>query len=1064
MRPLKLRMEAFGSYGKETVIDFTRPSQELFLITGDTGSGKSTIFEAIVFALYGAPDRDKRLKSGLDFQSRFVRDGAEPYAELTFTELTGGEELTYTVRRTPRHRVRKKRGDGFKDVSETLSLIMPDGSEYPQKETQEKITEIVGLTREQFMQVAMIAQGEFRELISSDTPRRKSIFRKLFGTEIFDRIVGELDSRRKLLEAEMEKIQEVCRTHVSMIVLPPEVQEDEDNRIKVLRDSIVSSKRLSITDLEELTGAMSTYCEELSGELGELEKNATQKEKERDRIRESFAKGEQLVKAFVSAEAAERELKECTAAVPVIKEYEKQRKAITDSYSVKTKYTSYERAAKDAEETKQKLDRLREELPALTEASEKAASEERAATAESEKELEACTKVRERTEKAVKAIRELKEAQEQFRQKTEALKTCSGLVAEAEKAIKEHELREKEWKERENALSDAGVRLVECGARRKSLITAREQYTAAAEAQKAAQQQEKKAASAKQAYLRARNEFEAANSEYSVIRSRFLDAQAGLLASELHDGEKCPVCGSREHPEPCVLKDEHRELTRETVEEKQAEVTALDEVQNKRSAESSSASELLEEKREQAAKQLSALLSATAELSGKQTEGMTAEQAGAELEALLAEAEKAYSEAEVNAGLLEKVREDLKNAGAEGEKLRENAKKASDNVNAARNACAAAEAAVKERESRIDYPTEAEAGAALAEAEKKRSEKEEKKKTAQSAASLAKTKADKAAAQIAQYQEQLPGLESRRDSLRTEYEQEMKEKDLAEFEWKDITEKHTIETAEQLTEKIDSHNRRIHAAEGALKSAKATVGDQEKPDMEALEEAKAKAEEEYLSAQQRCNACRDIYSRNSGVLASLAEKQEERRSTAENFSRTENLYKRLSGKMTDGRMDIETRVQRFYLARILDAANRRFREMSDGRFELGMTPEETAAKGSNTGLDLMVYDNVNGSEREIKTLSGGESFMAALALALGMADQIQESSAAVNLDIMFIDEGFGSLSDHARAQAIKVLRTMAGGSKLIGIISHVTELKQQIEDKLVVEKDSSGSHISWVIS
>lgn len=94
MRPLKLRMEAFGSYGKETVIDFTRPSQELFLITGDTGSGKSTIFEAIVFALYGAPDRDKRLKSGLDFQSRFVRDGAEPYAELTFTELTGGEELT----------------------------------------------------------------------------------------------------------------------------------------------------------------------------------------------------------------------------------------------------------------------------------------------------------------------------------------------------------------------------------------------------------------------------------------------------------------------------------------------------------------------------------------------------------------------------------------------------------------------------------------------------------------------------------------------------------------------------------------------------------------------------------------------------------------------------------------------------------------------------------------------------------------------------------------------------------------------------------------------------------
>ena len=323
MRPIRLKMEAFGSYGRETVIDFTRPSQELFLITGDTGSGKSTIFEAIVFALYGAPDRDKRLKSGLDFQSRFVREGAEPYAELTFTELTGGEELTYIVRRSPRHRVKKKRGEGFKDVSETLSLIMPDGTEYPQKETQERITEIVGLTREQFMQVAMIAQGEFRELISSDTPRRKSIFRKLFGTEIFDRIVTELDSRRKLFEADMERIKAVCITYVSQIV-PPPAEPEQESRIEQLRESITGSKHLSVTDLEELIAAMEDYCGDLSAKLEELEKTAAAKEKERDLIRERCAKGEELARAFVSAENAVKELKECSAAAPLIKEYEKQ--------------------------------------------------------------------------------------------------------------------------------------------------------------------------------------------------------------------------------------------------------------------------------------------------------------------------------------------------------------------------------------------------------------------------------------------------------------------------------------------------------------------------------------------------------------------------------------------------------------------------------------------------------------------------------------------------------------------------------------------------------------------
>ena len=125
---------------------------------------------------------------------------------------------------------------------------------------------------------------------------------------------------------------------------------------------------------------------------------------------------------------------------------------------------------------------------------------------------------------------------------------------------------------------------------------------------------------------------------------------------------------------------------------------------------------------------------------------------------------------------------------------------------------------------------------------------------------------------------------------------------------------------------------------------------------------------------------------------------------------------------------------------------------------------DKAGEGKNKGLDLMVYSSVTGKEREVRTLSGGESFMAALSLALGMADQIQERSAAVNLDVMFIDEGFGSLDDHSRNQAVRVLMNMAGGSKLIGIISHVTELKQEIDNQLVVTKDDEGSHVRWQIS
>ena len=168
-----------------------------------------------------------------------------------------------------------------------------------------------------------------------------------------------------------------------------------------------------------------------------------------------------------------------------------------------------------------------------------------------------------------------------------------------------------------------------------------------------------------------------------------------------------------------------------------------------------------------------------------------------------------------------------------------------------------------------------------------------------------------------------------------------------------------------------------------------------------------------------------------------------------------------SGNVSGSRMDLETFVQRYYLERILYAANRRFQEMSAGQFELRMYDLKKAGEGKNRGLDLMVYSTVTGKEREVRTLSGGESFMAALSLALGMADQIKQSSAAINLDMMFIDEGFGSLDEHSRNQAVRVLQEMAEGSRLIGIISHVSELKQEIEDQMIVTKDENGIRQSY---
>ena len=224
------------------------------------------------------------------------------------------------------------------------------------------------------------------------------------------------------------------------------------------------------------------------------------------------------------------------------------------------------------------------------------------------------------------------------------------------------------------------------------------------------------------------------------------------------------------------------------------------------------------------------------------------------------------------------------------------------------------------------------------------------------------------------------------------------------------------------------------------------------------------AEAAWKKQQEVYDRYTEIYKTNLKVYEALMPKMNERSRIMEEHRRLDDLYNLLAGKVTGSRMDIETYVQRYYLERILYAANRRFLEMSVGQFELRMCDITKAGEGRNRGLDLMVYSNVTGKEREVRTLSGGESFMAALSLALGMADQIQQSSSAIHLDMMFIDEGFGSLDSHSRDQAVRVLQQMAGGSKLIGIISHVSELKQEIEDQLIVSKNEDGSSVRWQIS
>ena len=178
----------------------------------------------------------------------------------------------------------------------------------------------------------------------------------------------------------------------------------------------------------------------------------------------------------------------------------------------------------------------------------------------------------------------------------------------------------------------------------------------------------------------------------------------------------------------------------------------------------------------------------------------------------------------------------------------------------------------------------------------------------------------------------------------------------------------------------------------------------------------------------------------------------------------ETLARTANGNLRQqARLDLQTYVQRRYFKRIIGEANRRLVEMSGGRFLLQCRELDQLGRQQEAGLDLDVYDLVTDKVRDVKTLSGGESFLAALSMALGMADVIQQNAGRVRLDTMFIDEGFGSLDDEAREKAIRILQELAGETRLVGIISHVTEMKEQMDTKLVITKGEKGSHAAWVV-
>lgn len=1065
MKPIRLTMQAFGSYGEKTEIDFQKGG-DFFLISGDTGSGKSTIFDAMMFALYGEVSTNGSGKEN-ELLSQFVDvRNDKPLVSLVFTAHQHGQEETYKITRTPRHiRPAKRTGAKQQEEGETAELLMPDGSQYPGKlsDTNRKIEELVGLTADQFRKVVMIAQGEFMDFLRADSKAKTALLRDLLKTDYY----YQLSERLKTLAKEKNTAAKTQRANMSFFAgraVTEGLPEEDAQALEAAKGTVITAKELQPEQVDALAEVLSGVCARLQLQQRELAKQQTAAQNDRDECMKRIEAAKPLMDSFKALESAEKTLLECAAQADEIEKKRGLIGKIRDAWAIEPKYQRMKDARDALAAAQTELAAKQQELPQLKQT----AADAKALHQQTEKTKDAattqCAEVETKVEKALKTFDALEEAEKALRQAEKADTKAKANAESAEKALDDFKNREDAWRKQEAELQGAEAAYEVYKQQNQQYRDLKKSLEELQSSRKDVQEKARQATAAAETYVGATQKYQRAQTAYDDYRLAFLNAQAGLLARELAPGKPCPVCGALEHPAPCQLTQENQQLNREELERRRKAADDAAKAQEEKAKESESAQVKLTE-RQKAAEEAEKKLVENAKNIRENVPMATAADVEAMLTAWLPELQSASKSVQAKVDALKKVRENLDGAKAEREKLEKAAAAARETAKSTAVKKAEAEktwnlhqeelsgGAYRAREDAVAQRTQAQE--AKQKAETTASQAAEKERQAQKAETGCET-------QIRRLNEEMPQKQANAEEFNQQYQQTMAEKSLDEAQWKSLTETYPdVKIADRLQEETEAFKEKKTAAEAKREAAQNAIAGKEKPNIEQLNAASAAAESALKKVSDALEAAKHLHSDNAKVLKDLREGRDPLAKACKATNTAQHLSDVMAGTESGNRMNLETFVQRSYMEKILCDANRRFRDMSNGQFELKLINVEDAGEGKNKGLDLEVYSIVTGKTRSVNTLSGGESFMAALSLALGMADQIQAATAAIHLDVMFIDEGFGSLSDNARNEAVNILKEMAGKQRQIGIISHVSELKDEIENQLIVKKDDRGSHISW---
>lgn len=938
MRPLILKMQAFGTYVDETVIDFSAFGKNgLFLITGDTGAGKTTIFDAIMFALYGKTSNEAGDgRDGEMLRSDYATPETETYVELEFENC----DNIYKIRRRPSY----ERPGYLTKVARTVKMwenneekqykpIEIDGR--PSVKITGRIQEIIGLNAEQFKQVAMIAQGEFRRLLTADTAQRSSIFKTIFDTGVYEAVQNRITEDYRKAKEEYD----VCILETESIIKNIVLPDDSEDNILGEDGPLVAAIKQGYAALDDIIK-----------ELGMQNKNddaamvkAEEKLSEYNNLLVKLKKyNDKLIKCDENADKYSHDLsviKEMHAVCEA--EYENTSKELLNAEKTDTS----DMVARKAE-LKVKLDKFEEYNDIFKE-----------------------------TEKAKTAFAEAEEALRLlFKQKNDA-------------KDRHDKLREDILKGDDTAVKTETVRNeIEVNNRISKNINNLNNviYGSGTEKGLSDRIKELDVLSAKEQELYA--ERKAANKEYELYQEMYNADICGRIGEGLVDGEPCPVCGSPVHPMPAGRKSQH--VSETDVKEKR-------ELFERADSKFTEADRFYREQNAMVNEQIRQFIQACNEYEPCN-----------EFDQAVKTVERMQKKIRNQADSLKEKMADLNRQ----HDLFEQKKTLYDEIN------------VKMDELEVSY-------------ERKKTEANNKNITFIEL----KAKCDSLAAE-------LDGSEENMRKERENIEKELERIDKLKISLR--------ASCNKLKESLVKHEADMEHINEALTHEK-----QEKERILAILQDSNLSGDKIAYYESELHACNEYRDRISARIHNNTRTEKRLKKIRISYKETYERYSMLSDLYTTaaGNYKFETYIQEVYFDRIIDRANVRLDKMLHRQFHLrrGM---KTAG---NRGLDLFVYDYRTGKLRDVKTLSGGESFVASLAMALGLADEVQSTSSGVRIDTLFIDEGFGSLDNEVLEQAVGVLAELSRSDCLVGIISHVEELKNRVDRQLIISKDPTrGSSVS----